>query len=138
MLDLASLEAGRAGVMKQRSLDGMPIAIGDRMRLLVGPNLELAARQLTVAVTPNEISRENIYAGMIEPIVDPLIPANRWYLLADPKTAPVFTYGFLEGAAGPQVATGPIQGVDGVKISVVFDFGVGAVDWLGGWFNPGM
>ena len=37
-------------------------------------------------------------------------------------------YGFLEGATGPQVATGPIQGVDGVEISVVFDFGAGAVD----------
>ena len=59
------------------------------------------------------------------------------YLFADPETAPVFVYGFLEGATGPQVATGPIQGVDGVEISVVFDFGVGAVDWRGGWFNPG-
>ena len=138
VLDLASLAAGRSAIMKQRSLDGMPIAIGDRMRLLVGPNLELAARQLTVAVAPNEISRENIYAAMIEPIVDPLIPANCWYLLADPETAPVFVCGFLEGATGPQVATGPIQGVDGVEINVVFDFGVGAVDWRGGWFNPGM
>ena len=94
------------------------------MRLLVGPNLELAARQLTVAVTSNEISRENIYAGMIEPLVDPLVPANRWYLLADSETPPVFIYGFLEGAMRPQVATGPIQGVDGVEISVVFGFGV--------------
>ncbi len=66
-----------------------------------------------------------------------MIPGNRWYLFADPETAPVFVYGFLEGATGPQVATGPIQGVDGVEISVVFDFGVGAVDWRGGWFNPG-
>jgi hypothetical protein len=138
VLDLPNLAAGRAAIMKQRNLDGMPIAIGDRMRLLIGPNQELAARQLTVAVTPNEVSRENVYAGMIEPIVDPLIPTNRWYLLADPETAPVFVYGFLEGATGPQVATGPIQGVDGVEISVVFDFGVGAVDWRGGWFNPGV
>jgi len=116
----------------------MPIAIGDRMRLLVGPNLELAARQLTVAVTATEVGRENVYAGMIEPIVDPLVPANRWYLLADPETAPVFVYGVLEGATGPQVATGPIQGVDRVEISVMFNFGVGAVDWRRRWFNPPM
>lgn len=57
---------------------------------------------------------------------------------ADPETAPVFVYGFLEVVAGPQIATGPIRGVDGVEISVVFDFGVGAVDWRGGWFNPGV
>ena len=49
----------------------------------------------------------------------------------------MFVYGVLEGATGPQVATAPIQGVDGVEISFEFDFGIGAVDWRGGWFNPG-
>lgn len=136
-LDLASLAAGRAAIMRQRSLDGLPIVIGDRMRLLVGPNLELPARQLTVAVEADQVTRENVFAGMIDPIVEPMIPANRWYLLANAETAPVYVYGFLDGAAAPQVSTGPIQGVDAVEISVVFDFGVGAVDWRGGWFNPG-
>jgi Flavin reductase like domain len=37
-LDLASLAAGRAAVMRQKSLDGVPIAIGERMRVLVGPS----------------------------------------------------------------------------------------------------
>jgi hypothetical protein len=93
-----------------------------------------------LTVTPStaaEISKENVYAGIIEPVFDLMIPGNRWYLFADPETAPAFVYGLLEGAAGPQVATGQIQGVDGVEVSVVFDFGVGAIDWRGGWFNPG-
>ncbi|MBX9749276.1 MAG: Mu-like prophage major head subunit gpT family protein [Roseococcus sp.] len=137
-LDLVSLAAGRAAIMRQRSLDGMPIVIGDRMRLLVGPNLEMLARQLTVPVDADQVTRENIFAGMIEPIVEPMIPGNRWYLLADAETAPVYVYGFLDGADAPQVSTGPIQGVDAVEISVLFDFGVGAVDWRGGWFNPGL
>ena len=34
-------------------------------------------------------------------------------------------------------SAGPIQGVVAVEISVVFDLGMGAVDWRGGWFNPG-
>jgi hypothetical protein len=37
----------------------MPIALGERMRLLVGPNLELPARQLTVAVAATDATREN-------------------------------------------------------------------------------
>lgn len=58
--------------------------------------------------------------------------------------APVFSTGASranKAAAGSAldlagVGTEPVQGVDGVQISVVFDFGVGAVDWRGGWFNP--
>ena len=58
-------------------------------------------------------------------------------LFADPITAPVYVYGFLNGAEGPQVTTGPVSGVDGVEVSVIFDFGVGAIDWRGAWFNAG-
>jgi hypothetical protein len=111
-VDLASLAAGRAAIMRQRSLDGLPIVIGDRMRLLVGPNLELPARQLTVAVEADQVTREDVFAGMIDPIVEPMIPANRWYLFAHAETAPVYVYGFFDGAEAPQVSTGPIQGVD--------------------------
>jgi hypothetical protein len=52
-LDLGSLAQGRAAVMRQKTLDGLPIAVGAQMRLLVGPSLELPARQLTVPVAAN-------------------------------------------------------------------------------------
>ncbi|WP_027286231.1 prohead protease/major capsid protein fusion protein [Rubritepida flocculans] len=136
-LDLGGLAAGRAAVMRQRTLDGLPIAVGAQMRLLVGPNLELPARQLTVPVAANQISQENVYASFVQPVVEPLIPANRWYLFAEPTAAPVYVYGYLNGAEGPQVTTGNVQGVDGVEVSVIFDFGVGAIDWRGGYFNAG-
>ena len=137
-LDLSNLATGRAGVMKQKTLDGLPIAIGSSMRLLVGPNLELAARQLTFSVGATQISNVNVYAGFVQPVVEPLIPSNRWYLFADPTAAPVYVYGYLNGAEGPQVTTGPVSGVDGVEVSVIFDFGVGAIDFRGGWYNPGL
>ncbi|WP_135468537.1 phage major capsid protein [Crenalkalicoccus roseus] len=136
-LDLAGLAAGRAAIMRQRTLDGLPIAIGNAMRLLVGPNQELAARQLTVAVQATQIGQANVYAGFVQPLVEPLIQANRWYLFSEPAASPVYVYGYLNGAEGPQVTTGPVQGADGVEISVIFDFGVGAIDWRGAWFNPG-
>jgi hypothetical protein len=136
-LDLPGLAAGRAAVMRQKTLDGLPIAVGSSMRLLVGPNQELAARQLTVSIAPGQTSNANVYAGFVQPVVEPLVPANRWYLFGDPLSAPVYVYGYLNGAEGPQVATGPVSGVDGVEVSVIFDFGVGAIDWRGAWFNPG-
>jgi hypothetical protein len=136
-LDLTNLAAGRAAVMKQKTLDGLPISVGDQMRLLVGPNIELAARQLTVNVAATQAGNANVYAGFIQPVVEPQIQNNRWYLFADPQSAPVYVYGYLNGAEGPQVTTGPVSGVDGVEVQVIFDFGVGAIDWRGAWFNPG-
>jgi hypothetical protein len=137
VLDTSTIGAGRTAIMKQRTLDGLPISMGQTMRLLVGPNLELAARQATVVVQASEIGKANVFAGFVQPVIEPLIQANRWYLFSDPVAAPVYVYGYLNGAEGPQVATGPVQGADGVEVSVIFDFGVGAIDWRGAWFNPG-
>jgi hypothetical protein len=136
-LDLTNLAAGRAAVMKQKTLDGLPISVGSSMTLLVGPNQELSARQLTVSVQANQTANANVFSGFIQPLVEPLIPTNRWYLFSDPLSVPVYVYGYLNGAEGPQVTTGPVSGVDGVEVSVIFDFGVGAIDWRGAWFNPG-
>ncbi|WP_456305129.1 phage major capsid protein [Crenalkalicoccus roseus] len=132
-----NLELAAAAIMKQRTLDGLPISIGQTMRLLVGPNLELAARQATVVVQASETAKANVFAGFVQPVIEPLIPGNRWYLFSDPAAAPVYVYGYLNGAEGPQVTTGPVQGADGVEVGVIFDFGVGAIDWRGAWFNPG-
>lgn len=137
-LDLTNLALGRAAVMRQKTLDGLPISLGAAMRLLVGPNQELSARQLTVSVAATQSSNANVYAGFIQPLVEPLIASNRWYLFADPLATPVYVYGYLNGAEGPQVTTGPVSGVDGVEVSVIFDFGVGAIDFRGAWFNPGI
>lgn len=136
-LDLPNLAVGRAAIMRQKTLDGLPISIGASMRLLVGPSQELAARQLTIPVQAAQTSNANVFSGFVQPLVEPLIPSNRWYLFSDPLSAPVYVYGYLNGAEGPQVTTGPVSGVDGVEVSVIFDFGVGAIDWRGAWFNPG-
>jgi hypothetical protein len=137
VLNEENIGAGRTAIMRQRSLDGLPISLGRSMRVLVGPGLELPALRLTTSITPANSGSVNPYVGLLQPVVEPLIPNNRWYLFAEPPTTPVFVYGYLNGAEGPQVTTGPVSGVDGVEVSVIFDFGVGAIDWRGAWFNPG-
>ena len=52
-----------------------------------GTALELAALRLTTSITPATSGAVNPYVGLLQPVVEPLIPANRWYLFAE---IPVF------------------------------------------------
>lgn len=49
-LDTATIGVGRAAIMRQLSLDRLPIPMGQGVRLLVGPNQKLSARRATVPV----------------------------------------------------------------------------------------
>jgi hypothetical protein len=135
-IDVANLALARAAIMKQQTLDGLPIAMGARMAVVVGPDRELLARQLTATFVPNAVSGVNPYVGMMEVVVDPLIPGNRWYMFAE-ATRP-YVYGYVGGASAPSIRVwNPMQGRDGLTIEVVHDFGVGAIDFRGAYFNPG-
>ncbi|MCZ8149280.1 MAG: HK97 family phage prohead protease, partial [Roseomonas sp.] len=75
VLDETNIGAGRTAIMRQRSLDGLPISLGRSMRVLVGPALELAALRLTTSITPASSGAVNPYVGLLQPVVEPLIPA---------------------------------------------------------------
>jgi len=124
IIDITNVGIGRAAIMKQRTLDGLPLSIGAQMALLVGPDRELAARQIVAPITAAQVSNANVWTGFLQPVVEPLLTGNRWYLFSDPSSAPVYSYGYLNGAEGPQVTTGPVPGADGVEVSVLFDFGL--------------
>ena len=65
------------------------------------------------------------------------LSGNAWYLLADPADAPVFTYGFLQGAGGPRLRMEELFGTQGVSWSVEHDFAAGATGRAGAYKNPG-
>jgi len=108
VLDLTNLALGRAAIMKQKTLDGLPISIGSAMRLVVGPSQEMAARQLTVNVAATQTSNANIYAGFVQPLVEPLIPSNRWYLFSEAHAFAMVDGGHVGSASTPacRMATG--------------------------------
>lgn len=135
-IDVTTIGAGRSAIMKQTSVDGLQVGILPSM-LLCGPDYLTVAQQLTSSIQPQQAGNVNPFAGVIEPVGEASIPGNRWYLFADPAAAPVYVYGYLDGANGAQVTSGPVQGVDGFEVQVIHDFAAGAVDWRGGWFNPG-
>lgn len=136
VIDLSSMAAAEAAMAEQTSLDGLKLNLKPRF-LLTGTAYSVPARQIARPVAATTIGTENIFAGMIEPLTDANVPGNRWYAFADPADCPNFVYGYLNGAAGPQIRTGQPMGRDGFQVDVVLDFGVGGVDHRGGYFNPG-
>lgn len=135
-IDNTSLDAAYAGVMGVTSLDGIKLNVQPKY-LLTGVAYRAAALRAIAPLQPTAASNIQLY-GTLTPVMDANIPGNRWYLLPDPAAAPIFVYGYVNGASAPQIRVHPyIPGRDGIMVEVIHDFGVGAIDWRGGWFNQG-
>lgn len=135
-LTVASLAAAWAAIRKRKSLDGNDLELQPAI-LLVGPDLEFAAMQLLAEINATKSSDVNPYAGKLEIVVTSKITGNAWYVFADPAAAPCFAYGYLEGEEGPRMRMNEPFGQQGMSWSIELDFGVGAIDWRGGYKNAG-
>ena len=135
-IDVTTVGAGRAAMRAQESLDGLKLNLAPSV-LVTGSAYETAADQLIGVITPAQIGSVNPFSSLAK-VTDDNIPGNRWYLFADPAVAPVYVYGYVNGATAPQVRVyDPVQGRDAIVVEVVHDFAVGAIDYRGGYFNAG-
>jgi HK97 family phage prohead protease len=132
----ASVAAGFTAMMQITTLDGLKANIQPEV-LLCSPIQRFAALKLATSTTPSAVSGANPLAGLFRVVVDANIPNNRWYLFANPAAAPVYVYGYVGDADGPMIREGQPLGYDAVVFDVLLDFGVGAIDWRGAYFNPG-
>ncbi len=132
----ASLGAGRAAIQKHKGINGEDLALTPSI-LLVGPDKLTEAQQQVETIVPNQSGSVNPFSGRLTVISTPKIIGNAWYLLPDPGVQALFMHGFLQGDEGPRLRMEEPFGMQGVRYSVERDFGVGAIDWRGGWRNPG-
>lgn len=132
----STLDTAHAAIMAQTSLDGLKLNLMPRL-LLTGTAYRGAALRYTSRISPESGANVGLYADL-EPVADANVTGNHWYMFADPNSAPVFVYGYVGGAAGPQVRVhDPLPGYDAMAVEVVHDFACGAVDYRGGYFNAG-
>jgi hypothetical protein len=100
--------------------------------LLVGPNYEQLALQFTsqnyVAALPGN---QNVWAGMMRPIVEARITGNAWYGIADRRAIDTLEFAFLEGEG--ELFTEMRDGfdIDGVEIKARMTFGAKFMDHRG-------
>lgn len=131
-----TLDTAYAAMMAQTSVDGIKLNITPRY-LLTGAAYRGLAIRYTTRVSPESGANVGLYSDLT-PISDANLTGNRWYLFADPASAPVYVYGYVNGQTAPQVRVQQyVPGTDGLAIEVIHDFAVGAVDHRGGYFNPG-
>ncbi|WP_323041140.1 head maturation protease, ClpP-related [Gemmobacter sp.] len=135
-INITSLSLGRAAMMKKTSVDGNLLGILPSI-LLVGPDKLTEAQQIVAPIQAQQSGNVNPFAGLLTVVPTARITGNAWYLFADPADLPCFVYGYLEGAAAPRTRMEEPFGRQGMQISIEHDFGVGAIDFRGGYKNAG-
>jgi ATP-dependent protease ClpP protease subunit len=135
-ISVTSLAAGRAAIQKHKGINGEDLALSPKI-LLCGPDKLTEAEQIIAPIQALEAGKVNPFSGLMVVESTPKITGNAWYLLTDPSVQAQFMHGFLQGDAGPRMRMDEPFGVQGLRYSIERDFGVGAIDWRGGWKNPG-
>ena len=133
----SAFAAGLAAMRKQTGVDGVsPINVTPRY-LLVSPEFEVDASHAIAEIFPTSAENVNSVGRNLTLMVEPRLSGERWYLFADPAAVANFEVAYLASAPAPQMESRPGWDVLGVEFRCVFDFGVGAIDWRGGFTNEG-
>lgn len=129
-LSVASVGVAVASLRKQKSADGLALNLIPAV-LAVGPDNELAARQILAQITATKPGDHNPWSNAFDLVIDANITGNEWYVLASPDAAPTFVHGWLAGEEGPQIRTEVEFDTRSVKVAANLTFGHGAVDFRG-------
>lgn len=88
--------------------------------------------------TANKLQKPNAVRGIVSNVVSsPRLTANPWYLFADPNVSPVIEVVFLNGQREPRIVEEESFRTGGISWRIELPFGVGAIDFRGGYKNPG-
>jgi ATP-dependent protease ClpP protease subunit len=100
------------------------------MRVIIGSTFDPDAN--------NKLQRQNMVVNLVKTIVGtPRVATGGWYTFADPNVAPVIEVVFLDGQREPILMQEDEFSTGGLAWRIELPFGVGAIDYRGGYYNPG-
>lgn len=142
-LSQAAVSAARAAMRQQKNLGGAYVSNAPRI-LACADSLHLAARQLVTETTPAAAQDVQVFSrgadALSAVVTSPFLEAQSatvWYLFADPRVTPTIEHAYLAGQNGPVLERQTGVLMDGVLLVVRHDFGAGAVDYVGTYYDPG-
>lgn len=122
---------------KQKTTDGLDYLNLSPKYLVVGPELEVAARMFVASIIPNQTSSVNIFQNSMEVIVDPQITNDDYYFIADPSIIDTVTCYHLEGQEAPTIESRIKWENNSLELKVAHAFAASAMDWRGMVKNKG-
>lgn len=135
-LAVATLDAGRSLMAKQRDPDSVAAALNIRPAFLLTPvALEGVAKQLMASQTEPGQSNPNLASkvtGMAKPIAEARLDVNStttWYLAGSPSQYDTIEVSYLNGNEAPVLEQKEGWNVDGVEFKVRQDAGVNLLDF---------
>jgi HK97 family phage prohead protease len=137
VISITALDAARQAMRTQKGTDGVTPINATARYLLVAPNKETQAEQTLSTIYPVTFEDANPFVGRLTTLVEPRLTGLGWYTFADPGILPCLEYAYLADAPGPQMVARQGWEVLGMQFRVHLDFGCGAVDWRGAYYNPG-
>jgi len=139
-ITIDSLSAGRAAMRTQISPAGELMNIAPQF-LLVPAALETTAAQYTSnAYTPTKSSDQNVFQGLLEPVIESRLDAASalaWYLVGDPSACDTVEFCYLDGEEGLFTEQSVDFDSDGLKVKGRIDFAAKAIDHRAMYKNPG-
>jgi hypothetical protein len=85
-LDITNVAAAVAAMRTQTDPGGNLVAV-DPAIILVGPQMELAARQIVAAINPTQIGNANPYTSAFTVVVEPRLTGRQWFVFSNPAAA---------------------------------------------------
>jgi ATP-dependent protease ClpP protease subunit len=140
---VATIDAARAAMAKQRDKDSIAVALNLRPKYFLGPvELEGTIKSLMASeFDPSKTQRvPNHVRGSLEVITDARLSSNSataWYTAADPNQTDTIEVAYLNGNEAPYIESKDGWSVDGVEMKVRIDTGVKALDFRGLQKNAG-
>jgi len=137
IVDMASLNKARQKMRAQKDVNGGYV-LTQPQYLVVSTLLEGDAEALVASMTyrpaaDSEIKTPDWVKGLVV-IADPRLDDSSeedWYLLSNPRIAPVVKLLHLQGYRFPRVETETNFDTESIKFKVVYDVGAAAVGWQG-------
>ncbi len=131
-----SFDAGRVAMRRQTDRFGQLLGLQPQF-VLVAPEEETAARKQVATITATAVVDVNAFTSWTVLVDARLSDPKRWYLFADPTTAPVFVRATLAGFESPTVLSQIDFLTDNIAVKVAHNFGFGVADYVGASTNAG-
>jgi len=136
-ISVTTVGAARAAMRAQTGMEGRLINVTPR-HIIVGADAETALDQFLTSITPDQQGNA-IPQSMrsLNPVIEPRLTGNAWYLAADYMQVDTIEYCYLQGNQGVYLETQEGFDVDGIKVKARHDFAAKAIDYRGLYKNPG-